>query len=126
MIVYQATKEKFLSDSFTGDIEEIILAAYRKATGRGIGDSEVLSWRHSLMSMAKVLNDDGIPSDAGVGIEFISMSTDVQRRAPGIVSETWILHPALDGGCRIRSARRPIAGVRLQLPSPPRKSTNRG
>lgn len=70
MIVYQATKEKFLSDSFTGDIEEIILAAYRKATGRGIGDSEVLSWRHSLMSMAKVLNDDGIPSDAGVGIEF--------------------------------------------------------
>lgn len=32
--------------------------------------SEVRSWKESLVALAKVLNDDGIPGDCGVAIEY--------------------------------------------------------
>ena len=38
-------------------------------TGHGVGPSEMQSWRHSLLNMAKVLGDDEIPDDAGMAIE---------------------------------------------------------
>ena len=69
MIVYQASKQQFLDDSFKRDIEAIIFDSMRR-TGRNVGRSEVESWRNSLQSMAKVLNDDEIPGDAGVAIEY--------------------------------------------------------
>lgn len=69
MIVYQASKQRFLDDTFKHDIETIILAAMR-LTGRNVGAKEIESWRASLQSMAKVLNDDEIPADAGVAIEY--------------------------------------------------------
>ena len=70
MIVYDGLKTDFLSscenDSIAIEIEENILSKL----GRHTPKAEFRSWENSLNYMYKVLNDDGIPSDAGVAIEF--------------------------------------------------------
>lgn len=70
MIVYQATKSEFLHQVHHTDIEEFLQDAFARKLGRHVGASEVRSWQSSLQSMAKVLNDDEIPGDAGVAIEY--------------------------------------------------------
>lgn len=70
MIVYQSTKAAFLDNTFKHDIEDVILDAYRKRTGRRVSPAEIRSWKSSLVEMAKVLNDDIIPEDCGVAIEY--------------------------------------------------------
>ena len=70
MIVYQNKKSGFLDDAFTKDIEDVILTAFKSRTGRTVARSEIRSWKESLMSVAKVLNDHDIPSDCGVAIEY--------------------------------------------------------
>ncbi len=70
MIVYQATKSEFLHQVHNTDIEELIQEAFSRKLGRHVGASEVRSWQSSLQSMARVLNDDEIPADAGVAIEY--------------------------------------------------------
>lgn len=54
----------------TNDIGTIIYDAYRSATGRNTGKSEIDSWINSLQYMDRVLCDDEIPHDAGVAIEY--------------------------------------------------------
>ncbi len=70
MIVYDGIKTDFLqsveNDSIAIEIEENILAKL----GRHTGKSEFRSWENSLTYMYKVLNDNEIPEDAGVAIEF--------------------------------------------------------
>lgn len=70
MIVYEGLKTDFLSscerDSIAMEIEENILTKLGKHTPK----AEFRSWENSLNYMYKVLNDDEIPSDAGVAIEF--------------------------------------------------------
>lgn len=70
MIVYAATKQQFLNDNDNDDIEEVILRHYTRATGKRVGASEIRSWQGSLTYMAKVLRDEGLPSDAGLAIEL--------------------------------------------------------
>jgi hypothetical protein len=70
VIVYQNKKSGFLDDAFTKDIEDVILTAFKSRTGRTVARSEIRSWKESLMSVAKVLNDHDIPSDCGVAIEY--------------------------------------------------------
>ncbi len=70
MIVYLKTKAEFLDDVFKHDIDDIILEAFKAKMGRGTSKREVRSWKESLFAMAKVLNDQRIPSDCGVGIEY--------------------------------------------------------
>jgi DUF2075 family protein len=70
MIVYQTSKSGFLDDVFTKDIEEVILSAFRARTGRVVSAAEVRSWKESLLAVAKVLNDDAIPGECGVAIEY--------------------------------------------------------
>lgn len=70
MIVYAATKQQFLKDNDNDDIEEVILRHYKEATGKNVGCSEIRSWQGSLTYMAKVLRDEGLPSDAGLAIEL--------------------------------------------------------
>lgn len=66
MIVYDGVKTDFLAscenDSIAMEIEENILAKLGRHTPR----SEFRSWENSLNYMYKVLNDDGIPADAGI------------------------------------------------------------
>lgn len=70
MIVYQSTKRGFLVDSDDRNIEDVIAQAYLQKTGRYAPDGEFRAWRESLRHMAKVLRDDDVPDDTGVGIEF--------------------------------------------------------
>jgi DUF2075 family protein len=70
MIVYASTKQGFLDDVMSNDIEGVIYAAYKEATGRSTGLSEIQSWRNSLQYMDRVLNDSLIPDDSGVAIEY--------------------------------------------------------
>lgn len=70
MIVYDGVKTDFLSscerDSIAIEIEENVLSKL----GRHTPKAEFRSWENSLNYMYKVLNDDEIPDDAGVAIEF--------------------------------------------------------
>lgn len=69
-IVYQNNKSGFLSDAFTKDIEDVVLTAFKSRTGRVVARSKVRSWKESLLAVAKVLNDETIPGDCGVAMEF--------------------------------------------------------
>jgi hypothetical protein len=69
VIVYNATKQVFLEDTFTREIHEVIQERLRER-GVNVGRSELSSWKESLVYMARALNDDGIPQDSGVAIEF--------------------------------------------------------
>ena len=70
MIVYDGFKTDFLksceNDSIALEIEENILVKM----GRHTPKAEFRSWENSLNYMYKVLNDDEIPDDSGVAIEF--------------------------------------------------------
>lgn len=70
MIVYKATKSDFVRETDERGIEYQIASAYLRKTGRYAPDAEIRAWRNSLVHMADVLRDDGIPSDAGVAVEF--------------------------------------------------------
>ena len=70
MIIYRATKRKFLDDALSRDIEEVVEAAYRERTGAGVAPGELRAWRESLLQMARVLHDDGIPDRSRVAIEY--------------------------------------------------------
>ena len=70
MIVYAATKQQFLKDNDNDDIEDVILRHFKEATGKTVGRSEIRSWQGSLTYMAKVLRDEGLPSNTGLAIEL--------------------------------------------------------
>ena len=70
MIVYSGLKSDFLSaveqDSIASEIEENI---YNKMHRRS-AQNEFRSWENSLEYMYKVMNDDEIPLNAGIAIEY--------------------------------------------------------
>lgn len=70
MIVYRASKSQFLDHALRDDIEVIVSRQFHSVIGHRVGPSEVQAWKHSLLEMAKVLQDEEIPPDAGVAIEY--------------------------------------------------------
>lgn len=70
MIVYQASKNKFLDDIFTNNIENIVLENVKRKLNRGAGISEIKSWAHSLVFMDRIMRDSEIPEDCGIAIEY--------------------------------------------------------
>lgn len=70
MIVYSGLKSDFLKaveeDSIATEIEENIYNKMHKSTAR----NEFRSWENSLEYMYKVLNDNAIPDDSGIAIEY--------------------------------------------------------
>ncbi len=70
MIVYQSTKEGFLTDVINNQIDTKIKAAFYEHLGRYTSPNEVLSWTNSMLYMNNVLTDNEIAADAGISIEF--------------------------------------------------------
>lgn len=70
MIVYNSTKQGFINDMLSNDIENIILRAFKKNLKKSVSPSEIRSWKESMEYMNKVLYDQEIPDDCGVSIEF--------------------------------------------------------
>ncbi len=70
MIVYSGLKSDFLSaveqDSIAQEIEQNIYSKMHKRTAQ----NEFRSWENSLEYMYKVLNDNAIPNNSGVAIEY--------------------------------------------------------
>ena len=70
MIIYSGSKNEFMSevenDTIAYSIRDNILQKMHRKTG----DAEFRSWVNSLEYMYKVLNDDGIPANSGVAIEY--------------------------------------------------------
>jgi len=69
MIIYSATKERFLKDVEQNKIDFILLENFSAKLGRSTSASEISSWRNSLPYMATILRDDEIDKDVGVSIE---------------------------------------------------------
>jgi DUF2075 family protein len=70
VIVYQSTKSGFLSDTDNRNIEDVVVEAYLRRTGQRAPANQLRAWESSLHHMAKVLRDEAIPDDIGVGIEY--------------------------------------------------------
>ena len=70
MIVYNANKTQFLNDVLTNDIEGIVLKNVKQKLNRGVGIAEIKSWAASLVYMDRIMQDQQIPDDCGVAIEY--------------------------------------------------------
>jgi DUF2075 family protein len=70
MLVYTANKMDFMDDVRSNIIETKILDAFKRYLGHSTSESEITSWRNSMMYMSQILMDGGIPNDAGVSIEY--------------------------------------------------------
>lgn len=70
-LIYQANKQQFLRDSDCY-FEDMLEARYVAITGNKPNSAEKQSWKNSLQEMARVLRDDRIPTDAGIGIELFA------------------------------------------------------
>ena len=69
VLAYIATKEQFLQDA--PQIEDIVKRSVFEKLSIRVGDSEYRSWRNSLgNAMFHVINDQQIPRDAGIAIEY--------------------------------------------------------
>lgn len=70
LIIYQSTKGQFLDDAFKRDIQQVVLDSFGKRTGGTVNDAQIRAWTSSLVYMAKVLNDQSVPDDCGVAVEY--------------------------------------------------------
>lgn len=70
MLVYTATKSKFLEDVEENNIEDIVREKVQEYLGKNVGDSEYQSWTNSLPQVEQILRDRDIPSNIGVAIEY--------------------------------------------------------
>lgn len=70
MIVYHATKAEFSDDVLADAIETKIHDFFKKHLNKSTSRQEIVSWKNSLQYMDRVLNDNEIPDDCGVAIEY--------------------------------------------------------
>ncbi len=70
MIVYANQKRAFLDDAQKSDVADAVRQRYFERTGRRVSPSEMRSWQSSLTAFAIALNDDQVPDDAGIAIEY--------------------------------------------------------
>jgi len=70
MIVYQSSKEGFLYDVMSNEIEIIVHKAFFEHLGRHTSANEVNAFKNSLGYMYRIMEDPGIPSDSRISIEF--------------------------------------------------------
>ncbi|WP_017185628.1 DUF2075 domain-containing protein [Alkalibacillus haloalkaliphilus] len=69
MIVYEASKQEFLNHVDQDELVTHILDVFEQKLGH-TSESEIRSWDNSMLHMYRVLNDEEIPNDAGVAIEY--------------------------------------------------------
>jgi DUF2075 family protein/DNA replication protein DnaC len=70
MIIYSSTKENFIDDVFTNQIADKVLKFFQQNLNRTTSQNEIRSWENSLMYMSQILNDNDIPNDTSIHIEY--------------------------------------------------------
>ncbi len=84
MIVYEATKELFVSDVIQDKIRDRIDKKFYEKMGYHTSESEKNAWENSMQYMLKVLYDAKIPDACGIAIEFRIPNTS--KRVDFIIS----------------------------------------
>ena len=69
MLVYEGIKSDFINDVNINKIVDKIYDKYKQFFGR-TSESQLNSWQNSMQYMRGILDDDEIPNNAGVAIEF--------------------------------------------------------
>lgn len=70
MLVYESIKSNFVNDVDLNQITDKILNKFKEVFHRGTSESEINSWRESMLRMRGILADKDIPDTTGVAIEF--------------------------------------------------------
>lgn len=70
MIIYSGTKHDFVNAVMGGNLESIIYEHYYKALHRHPSEGEYQSWMNSYTYMGLIMQDQTIPDEAGVAIEY--------------------------------------------------------
>lgn len=70
MLVYQGIKESFIEDVNLGIIADKIREKYIECIHRKPSAPEFNSWKNSMQYMRGVLDDNEIPNNMGVAIEY--------------------------------------------------------
>lgn len=70
MIVYNGLKSDFMISVETDKIADEILANLKQKLGKTPSSNEFNSWKNSMQYMYKVMNDNEIPYNAGIAIEY--------------------------------------------------------
>ena len=70
MIVYEATKQEFVRDALQNLIAKKIENLFKEKIRRSINPREDMSWRNSIQYMKNILEDEDIPQNSGVAIEY--------------------------------------------------------
>lgn len=110
MIIYNGTKTDFLKSVEEDTIALEIEAGMYQKMNRHTASNEFRAWENSLEYMYKVLNDEGIPQNAGIAIEyniphtsrrvdFLISGYDLQNKGNVIIIELkqWGNLEAVDG-----------------------------
>src|SRR5574344_2381590 len=69
MLVYEGVKSGFINDVNLNLIVDKIYSKYKMFFGK-TSDSQLNSWKNSMQYVRNVLDDDEIPNNSGVAIEF--------------------------------------------------------
>lgn len=70
MIVYHTTKEGFMNDILSNDIDKRIDDAFYERLGYHTSKNEIRSWKNSMMRIYAIITDQEIPMSAGITIEY--------------------------------------------------------
>lgn len=70
MLVYQSTKREFIDDVNLNKVTDKILGSFKETFHHSTSVSEIRSWEESTLRMRGVLDDNEIPDNAGIAIEF--------------------------------------------------------
>ncbi len=86
MIVYSATKKRFLQDVLDNNIAEKVLEKFIKTLGHSTAKNEIQSWQNSAQFMYKILEDPEIPDESSIALEYQIALTS--RRIDFIIAGT--------------------------------------
>ena len=70
MIIYENTRGGFINDIRTGSIATKVQNAFERHGIHHNNDAEYRAWGNSLMFMRNVLDDDDIPEDVSLAVEY--------------------------------------------------------
>lgn len=84
MLIYTGTKSTFMQDVKDDNLADIVESKLKAKMHRTTAHAEYRSWENSMKAMYIVLDDDDIPSDCGVAIEYNVPLTD--KRVDFIIS----------------------------------------
>lgn len=76
MIVYTARKDVFIKDADNEEIHDLIHQQFQRKLLRKAAPNQILAWKNSMQHMRAVLDDNEIPDDARVHIEYTLPSTN--------------------------------------------------